>query len=158
MRSKKTPHRQVAPDIRYHSALVAKIINTSMLSGRKTVAAHQVYAALEQIKGKTKGDELTYLEEAVENVKPQMEVRSRRVGGASYQVPTPVRSDRKQTLALRWLIAAARQRSNSAHHTFADKLAAELMDAHENMGNAIKKKLDTHRMADANKAFSHFRW
>ena len=110
------------------------------------------------IKEQAKTDELTYLTEALENVKPQMEVRSRRVGGASYQVPTPVRNERKQTLAIRWLVAAARDRSNSSYHSFAAKLAAEIIDAHAEIGNAIKKKLDTHRMADANRAFAHFRW
>jgi len=134
------------------------MITGCMQAGRKNVATSIIYDALSHLKEKTKVNELTYLEEAIENVKPQMEVRSRRVGGASYQVPTPVRSERKQTVAIRWLIAAARERSNSQYHSFAEKLTAEIMDAHENAGNAIKKKLETHRMADANKAFSHLRW
>jgi small subunit ribosomal protein S7 len=138
--------------------MVAKLINAVMSDGKKSVSAKQVYDALTLLKEKTKTDEITYLTEALENVKPQMEVRSRRVGGASYQVPMPVRSDRKQSLAIRWIVDAARARSNSSYHTFSEKLVAELVDAHEQAGNAIKKKLDTHRMADANKAFSHFRW
>lgn len=158
MRSKKTPQRIIVPDAKYGSTLVAKMINGCMQAGRKATSTVLVYDALAIIKEKTKASEMTYLEEALENVKPQMEVRSRRVGGASYQVPTPVRTDRKQTMALRWIIAAARERSNSQFHSFPEKLAAEIMDAHESMGNAMKKKLETHRMADANKAFSHLRW
>ena len=158
MRAKKNYIRTIVPDSKYNSPIVAKMINAVMLEGKKTVAAREVYGALSLIKEQAKTDELTYLTEALENVKPQMEVRSRRVGGASYQVPTPVRNERKQTLAIRWLVAAARDRSNSSYHSFAAKLAAEIVDAHAEIGNAIKKKLDTHRMADANKAFSHFRW
>lgn len=158
MRTKKNFVRTITPDYKYKSTVVTKLVNAVMQDGRKTVAARQVYDALKQIKDTLKTDEMVYLADALENVKPQMEVRSRRVGGASYQVPMPVRADRKQTLAMRWLISAARERSNSAYHTFSAKLAAEIIDAHENAGNAIKKKLDTHRMADANKAFSHFRW
>jgi len=158
MRSKKTPRRIIVPDARYNSTLVAKMITGCMQDGRKNIATSIVYDSLSHLKDKTKANELIYLEEAIENIKPQMEVRSRRVGGASYQVPTPVRAERKQTMALRWLITAARERSNSQYHSFAEKLTAEIMDAHENAGNAIKKKLETHRMADANKAFSHLRW
>lgn len=158
MRAHKIYTRVVAPDIKYDSQVVAKLINAVMSDGKKSVSAKQVYDALTLLKEKTKADEITYLTEALENVKPQMEVRSRRVGGASYQVPMPVRSDRKQSLALRWIVDAARARSNSSFHTFAEKLVAELVDAHEQAGNAIKKKLDTHRMAESNKAFSHFRW
>lgn len=158
MRAKKTYLREVLPDPKYNSPVVAKLINAVMEDGRKSVAARSVYDALAHIKEQTKTDELTYLNEALENLKPQMEVRSRRVGGASYQVPMPVRNDRKQTLALRWLVSAARDRSNSQYHSFSQKLAAEIVDVHAEAGNAIKKKLDTHRMADANKAFSHFRW
>ena len=158
MRAKKTYIRTVVPDSKYNSPIVAKMINAVMLEGKKTVAAREVYGALSLIKEQAKTDELTYLTEALENVKPQMEVRSRRVGGASYQVPTPVRNERKQTLAIRWLVAAARDRSNSSYHSFAAKLAAEIIDAHAEIGNAIKKKLDTHRMAESNRAFAHFRW
>jgi small subunit ribosomal protein S7 len=158
MRAHKTYTRTTVPDSKYNSQTVAKLINSVMSDGRKTVAAKQVYACLALLKEQTKTDELTYLGEALENLKPQMEVRSRRVGGASYQVPMPVRNERKQTLAIRWLVDAASARSNSSYHSFAAKLAAEITDAHAEIGNAIKKKLDTHRMADANKAFSHFRW
>lgn len=129
-----------------------------MRSGRKTIAQKHVYSALQIIKDKTKKDELKVLKEAIENIAPQMEVRSRRVGGASYQVPMSIRSDRKQTLAIRWLIQSARQKSNSEFHTFAEKIAAEILDAHQNQGVSIKKKLDTHKMAEANRAFAHFRW
>lgn len=158
MRAKKNYERTIQPDPKYNSSLVAKLINAVMYDGKKTTAARQIYDCLAHLKTQTKSDELAYLNEALENVKPQMEVRSRRVGGASYQVPMPVKNERKQTLAIRWLVDAARQRSNSQYHSFAQKLAAELIDAHAEAGNAIKKKLDTHRMADANKAFSHFRW
>lgn len=158
MRAHKNYTRTTIPDSKYNSQTVAKLINGIMSDGRKTVAAKQVYACLALLKEQTKADEIVYLNEALENLKPQMEVRSRRVGGASYQVPMPVRNERKQTLAIRWLVDAAGQRSNSAYHTFAAKLTAEITDAHGEIGNAIKKKLDTHRMADANKAFSHFRW
>jgi len=129
-----------------------------MYSGKKTIAQKHVYKALEIIKEKTKKDELQILTEAMENISPQMEVRSRRVGGASYQVPMSIRPDRKQTLAIRWVIQAARQKSNSEFHTFAEKLAAELLDAHQGQGTTMKKKLDTQKMAEANKAFAHFRW
>ncbi len=158
MRTKKNHARIVLPDARYNSSVVARLINRTMLAGRRSVAARSVYDAMKLLKEQTKEDELKYLEEALENIKPQMEVRSRRVGGASYQVPMPVRTERKLSLALRWLVNAARDRSNSQYHSFSAKLAAEVIDAHNEAGNAIKKKLDTHRMADANKAFSHFRW
>ena len=158
MRAHKNYFRTITPDAKYHSTIVTKLINTIMNDGRKSVATRQVYDAMALLKEQVKSDELTYLSEALEKVKPQMEVRSRRVGGASYQVPMPVRNERKQTLAVRWIIDAARARSNSSFHTFSAKLVAELVDAHAEAGNAIKKKLDTHRMADANKAFSHFRW
>ena len=129
-----------------------------MYSGKKTIAQRHVYNALQIVKDKTKKDELQVLMEAIGNISPQMEVRSRRVGGASYQVPMSIRPDRKQTLAVRWLIQAARQKPNSEYHTFAEKLAAEILDAYQNQGASIKKKLDTHKMAEANKAFAHFRW
>ncbi len=158
MRAHKNYTRTITPDAKYNSEMVTKLINSVMSDGKKSVATKQVYDALTLLKEQTKTDEMTYLNEALENVKPQMEVRSRRVGGASYQVPMPVRNERKQTLALRWMVDAARARSNSSYHSFAAKLVAEFMEAHEQTGNAIKKKLDTHRMADANKAFSHFRW
>lgn len=137
---------------------MAKLINRAMRSGKKTTAQAQVYGALDLIKEKQKQDPMLVFHQAVENVKPHMEVRSRRVGGAAYQVPMPVKGDRRESLAIRWLIQAAQKRSSSEYHTFAEKLAAELVDAFNKQGGAIKKKEDTHRMAEANKAFSHFRW
>ncbi len=158
MRTKKAPIRKIIKDSVYNSELVSKVINSCMTSGRKTIAQKHVYQALQIIKDKTKKDELTVLTEAIENIAPQMEVRSRRVGGASYQVPMSIRPDRKQTLAIRWMIQAARQKANSEFHTFAEKIAAEILDAHQNQGSSIKKKLDTQKMAEANRAFAHFRW
>ena len=146
------------PDPIYGNRQLTKLINRIMIGGKKSIAQKHVYSALKLASEKTKKEPVAVFEESIAQITPKMEVRSRRVGGASYQVPMPVRSDRKQTLALRWLVDAARGRSNSQYHTFAEKLAAELTDAHGEVGNAIKKKLDTHRMADANKAFSHFRW
>ena len=158
MRSKKNHQKTIKPDPLYQSPLVARLINSSMYSGKKSLAQKHVYQALGSIKEKTKKDPLEYLAQALENIKPQMEVRSRRVGGANYQVPIPVRVERKTSLAIRWLIQNARAKSNSEFHTYAEKLASEIIDAHENQGASIKKKLDTHKMAEANKAFSHFRW
>lgn len=129
-----------------------------MHSGKKGAAQKQVYQALELLKEKLKQDPLLIFNKAIENVKPQMEVRSRRVGGAAYQVPTPVRAERRESLAIRWLIEAALNRPSREFHTFAEKLATELTDAFNNTGGAIKKKEDTHKMAEANKAFAHFRW
>lgn len=158
MRSKKAPRRNIQPDPIYGSRMITKLINRSMFDGKKSVAAAQVYDALKLIEAKTKKEPLEVFRNALENIKPQIEVRSRRIGGAAYQVPTPVRGDRKETLATRWLINAARARSNAAFHTYADKLAAEILDALNNEGSAIKKKLETHKQAEANKAFAHFRW
>lgn len=130
-----------------------------MVDGKKSVAQKQVYKALESLAEKgNKENPLEFLTKALENIKPNMEVRSRRIGGASYQVPMPVRADRKESLALRWLIESARKRSNSQYHEFWQKLSAEIKDAFNNSGLAVKKKEDTHKMADANKAFAHFRW
>jgi len=129
-----------------------------MLSGKKTVAQKHIYQALKQVSSATNKKPVEALEEALRNITPQMEVRTRRVGGASYQVPMPVRSRRGMSLAIRWLVAEANKRANSQYHTFGDKLAAELADALANTGGAIEKKLTSHRMAEANKAFSHFRW
>lgn len=158
MRAKKAPHRNTLPDPIYGSRLVAKLINKVMFEGKKSTASKQVYDAFKLIEDKTKKEPLETFRNAIENVKPQIEVRSRRIGGAAYQVPTPVRGDRKESLAIRWLVNASRARSNSTYHSYAEKLAAEVLDALNNEGAAIKKKLDTHKMADANKAFSHFRW
>ena len=158
MRTKKAPKRNIQPDPIYDSRLVARMINGCMYDGKKNLAGKHVYQAIKIIEEKSKKDGLEYLQQAVENIKPQMEVRSRRVGGASYQVPTNIRPERKQSLAIRWIVTAARARSNSEFHTFAEKLAAEIMEAYQNQGAAAKKKIDTHKMAEANKAFSHLRW
>lgn len=158
MRAKKSPTKKIQVDALYNSEIVAKLINAVMLSGNKSLATKIVYQAIDKIAQQTGKDGLEYLTESMENVKPTIEVRSRRVGGASYQVPTPVRPERRNSLAVRWVINAAKARGANPYRTFAEKLAAELIEAHENAGAAIKKKLDTHKMAEANKAFSHFRW
>jgi len=151
--------RTVAPDPVYNNQLVTKMINKIMVSGKKTIAQKHVYKALDIIKTKTKVDNpIDILREAIDNAKPSMEVRSRRVGGAAYQVPTPVRGDRREALAIRWLIKAARNRANSEFHHFYDKLAAELLDAQKGQGGAIDRKTQTLKVAEANRAFSHFRW
>ena len=158
MRSKKTHTKKIQFDPIFGSELVSKLINGCMLEGKKSVAAKQIYQAIDLIAAQSGKNGLEYLSEAIDNVKPTIEVRSRRVGGASYQVPTPIRPERRDSLAIRWLLNAAKARSNNPTRTLADKLAAEIMEAHENTGSAIKKKLDTHKMAEANKAFAHFRW
>ena len=139
--------------------MVARLINRVMKDGKKQVASRLVYKTLNGIKTKMKVDNpVEVLRQAVNNIKPSMEVRSRRVGGAAYQVPIPVKGDRRESLAIRWLVLAARARPNSQYHAFDGKLAAELMDAYKNEGEAVKKKMNVHRMAEANKAFAHFRW
>lgn len=150
--------REISPDVVYGDKLIAKLINRSMRSGKKAAAEKQVYGAFTIIKEKLNQDPLMVFRQALENVKPQMEVRPRRIGGAAYQVPMPVRGDRRESLAIRWIILAAQKRPSAQYHTFAEKLAAELMDAYNNAGGAVKKKEDTHRMAESNKAFAHFRW
>lgn len=157
MRSGRVTKRKILPDPIYNSKLVTRLVNKLMIDGKKTIAQRQVYGALSQIEKQNKNP-LTILEQAVVNVSPKMEVRPRRVGGASYQVPTEVRGDRKEALAIRWLIAAAKLRSNREYHTFSEKLAAELLDASQSQGAAIKKREDVQRMAEANRAFAHFRW
>jgi small subunit ribosomal protein S7 len=158
MRSKPAPKRTVSADPFYNHPLVAKTINRLMKDGKKSVAQKQFYIAMNLLKEKTGQDPLQAFLTAIDNIRPQMEVRARRIGGAAYQVPTAVRAERRDSLAIRWLITAARARSNSEFHSFGAKLAAELIDATANNGGAMKKKLDTHRMAEANKAFAHFRW
>ncbi len=158
MRSKKTPTRIALPDPVYGSVMITKLINRVMQDGKKSVAQKLVYRMLDILQEKTGKNPLEVYDEALENIKPQMEVRARRIGGAAYQVPSPVRGVRRDSLAIRWLIIAAQARPSSEYHSFAQKLAAELLDALNNSGAAIKKKLDTHRMAEANKAFAHFRW
>ena len=142
----------------YNSHEVAKLITYIMLDGKKSVAQKHVYRTLEIIGEKTKQDPLTVLRQALDNVKPSMEVRSRRIGGAAYQVPTPVRGERRESLSIRWVVNAARAKSNREFHHFSEKLAAELLDALNNQGGAMEKKNQMTKMAEANKAFSHFRW
>ena len=157
-RRTQAPKRAILPDPKYGSELLAKFMNMIMNDGKKSVAERIVYGALDRITEKAAHEDsrsLETLETALENVKPIVEVKSRRVGGATYQVPVEVRPARRQTLAMRWVIDAARKRSEKS---MAHRLAHELMDAAENRGAAVKKKEDTHRMAEANKAFSHYRW
>ncbi len=158
MRTKKAPVRTVLPDGKYGSTRVSKFIHAVMKDGKKTVAQKQVYSALEMIAEKTGKKPVETFEDVIKAISPQMEVRSRRVGGASYQVPMPVRAKRAFALALRWLISEATKRPSKLHHTFAEKLVAEMTDALANQGGAINKRNTAHRMADANKAFAHFRW
>jgi small subunit ribosomal protein S7 len=148
-------HREIAPDPVYQNPLVTQLINKVLLDGKKTLSERTVYKALEVISERTANDPVITLKKAVENVRPLLEVRSRRVGGATYQVPVEVRTSRRQALGIRWIIAAARERSEK---TMTDRLSAELLDASNNRGNAVKKREDTHRMAEANRAFSHYRW
>ena len=147
--------REVIPDAKYGDTVLAKFINSVMEHGKKGVAERIVYGALEKISKKVSQDAVRVFHDAIENVKPTVEVRSRRVGGATYQVPVEVRPERAQALAIRWLISAARARSEN---TMSARLSGELMDAANNRGNAVKKREDTHRMAEANRAFSHYRW
>ena len=157
-RRTQAPKRTILPDPKYGSELLAKFMNMIMNDGKKSVAERMIYGALDRITEKGTQAELQpleVLEQALENVKPVFEVKSRRVGGATYQVPIEVRPVRRQTLAMRWVIDAARNRSEKS---MAHRLAHELMDAADNRGTAVKKKEDTHRMAEANKAFSHYRW
>lgn len=155
MRRRAAERREILPDPKYGDPVVAKFINCVMREGKKSVAEKIVYGALERIQRRTGRDPLPLFLEAVENVKPTLEVRSRRVGGATYQVPVEVRPERRQTLAIRWLIHAARGRSE---RTMEERLANELLDAANNRGAAIKKREDTLRMAEANRAFAHYRW
>jgi len=148
-------HRTVAPDPRYNDKLVSKLVNVLIRKGKKSTAEKICYLAFDTVKTKTGNDALKVFKSAVDNVKPMLEVKSRRVGGASYQVPVDIRPNRRLALALRWLTQYAQQRSGKSMQ---EKLAAEIMDASNNTGGAIKKKEDTHRMAEANKAFAHYRW
>ncbi|KAF0116700.1 MAG: small subunit ribosomal protein S7 [Rhodospirillaceae bacterium] len=147
--------RELNPDARYGDQVVAKFINCVMFGGHKATAESIVYKALDRIEGKSGNNSLKLFHDAVDNVKPAVEVRSRRVGGATYQVPVEVRSDRRQALAFRWIIENARKRSET---TMIERLSAELLDAANNRGGSVKKREDTHRMAEANKAFAHYRW
>ncbi|MEE8321160.1 MAG: 30S ribosomal protein S7 [Gammaproteobacteria bacterium] len=147
--------REILPDPKYGDKVLAKFINMLMQSGKKSVAERIVYGALDEISGKDKGDAIEVFSKALENVRPIVEVKSRRVGGATYQIPVEVRSDRSITLAMRWVVDAAKRRGEK---NMGLRLAGELIDAAESRGTAIKKREDVHRMAEANKAFSHYRW
>lgn len=157
MRHAKITKRQINPDTIYNSVIVTKLINYIMRDGKKTVAQAQVYNAFTILSEKGE-DPLKAFEKAMQNVGPKVEVKARRIGGANYQVPTEVRHERRVSLGLRWIIEAARKRPNKEYHTFAEKLAAELMDALQNQGEAIKKREIALKQAEANKAFGHFRW
>lgn len=147
--------REIVPDAKFGDVVIAKFMNCVMLDGAKATAEKIVYGALDRVSAKTKQEPLKAFNDALDNVKPTVEVRSRRVGGATYQVPVEVRPERRQALAIRWIINAARNRSEE---TMEERLAGEFMDAMNNRGSAVKKREDTHRMAEANKAFSHYRW
>jgi small subunit ribosomal protein S7 len=147
--------RVVNPDPKYGDVVLSKFMNSIMYEGKKSVAESIVYGALDRIQTKAKTDPLAAFKSALENVAPAVEVRSRRVGGATYQVPVDVRTERRQALAIRWIIAAARARNEN---TMEERLSAELLDAANNRGTAVKKREDTHKMAEANRAFSHYRW
>jgi small subunit ribosomal protein S7 len=154
-RRREIPKRTILPDPKFGSEMLTKFINMIMVDGKKSTAEKIVYGALDTISEKSKGEPLDVLKQALDNVSPSVEVKSRRVGGATYQVPVEVRSSRKGTLAMRWMIDSARKRSEKS---MAKRLAGELMDASENRGTAVKKREETHRMAEANKAFAHYRW
>ncbi len=154
-RRREVPKRDVLPDPKFGSVQVTKFVNMIMRGGKKSVAETILYKALDRIGEKATGEPMDVLDKALENVSPMVEVKSRRVGGATYQVPVEVRTSRRTALAMRWLIDASRKRGEKSMQL---KLAGELMDASENRGNAVKKREDTHRMAEANKAFAHFRW
>ena len=147
--------REIIPDAKYGDIVLTKFMNSVMYDGKKSVAEQIVYGALDVIETKLKTDPIPVFKSALDNVAPAIEVRSRRVGGATYQVPVEVRAERRQALAIRWIISAARDRNDK---TMVDRLSSELMDAANNRGNAVKKREDTHRMAEANRAFSHYRW
>ena len=155
MRKRRAVKRDVLPDPIYKSKVVTKLINRIMLDGKKGVAEKILYEAFDQVKTKTGEDPVAVFEKALENIKPQLEVKSKRVGGSNYQVPVEVSETRSQTLGFRWLVNYARLRGG---HTMADNLADEIIDASNGTGNAVKKREDTHRMAEANKAFAHYRW
>ena len=158
MRGGKVVRKILEPDPVYNSRLVTRFINKLMKDGRKATAQKVVYDAMEEIKEASKQDPLSIFEKALANVSPKMEVRPRRVGGASYQVPVEVRGDRREALSIRWILAGAETKPNKEYHSFAKKLAAELMDAANNAGIAIKKRDDMQKVANANRAFAHFRW
>jgi small subunit ribosomal protein S7 len=154
-RKKKTENRGMLPDAKYNSIVVSKFVGRMMIQGKKSIAIRIVHDALDVIRQKTEKDPLEVFLKALDNVKPLVEVKSRRVGGATYQVPIEIREARREALGMRWIISAARAR---AGHQMSERLSSELMDAYNNTGTAFKKKEDTHKMAEANKAFAHYRW
>lgn len=158
MRAKAANLKRVDGDVRYNSLEVAKLINRVMIDGKKIVAEKQVYKAMDILAEKSGAKALDVLMTALNNIKPKTEVRSRRIGGAAYQVPMPVSPRRQFSMSIRWLVEFSNKRSNSEYHTYGEKLAAEIMDAYNGQGATIKKRDDVHRQADANKAFAHFRW
>ena len=154
-RKKTQPKKKIIPDPKFNSTIIPKLINNIMFDGKRGVAEKIVYDAIEKIKVKSKDEPINVFNEAINNIKPTVEVRSRRVGGATYQVPVEVKSKRAQALAIRWLVESARKRKDK---NMSDKIFNEIFDAYQNRGSAIKKKEDTHKMAESNKAFAHFRW
>ena len=154
-RKRTAPKKNSVIDPKYKSVIIPKLINSIMYNGKKTIAEKIVYDAMEKIKSKSKNEPIDIFNEAINNIRPTVEVRSRRVGGATYQVPVEVKANRSQTLAIRWLINASRKRKDKK---MSDKIFNEIYDAYKSRGAAIKKKEDTHRMAESNKAFAHFRW
>ena len=154
-RKNRAPIRTIYPDPNYKSITLSKFVNFMMFDGKKATAEKIIYTAFELIKTKTREDPIKIFNEAINNIRPNLEVRSRRVGGATYQIPVEVKTNRSQTLALKWLLEASRKRKNK---TMSDKLFNELMDAYQKKGTAIKKREDTHKMAESNKAFAHYRW
>lgn len=154
-RRHKAEKREINPDPKFGDLVVTKFMNAIMLHGKKSVAESIVYGAFDVVEAKSKAEPIAIFHQALENVAPHVEVRSRRVGGATYQVPVDVRPERRQALAIRWLIIAARKRNET---TMVDRLSGELLDASNNRGSVVKKREDTHKMADANRAFSHYRW
>ena len=154
-RKKSSTKKNILLDAKYKSPIIPKLINSRMYDGKKTIAEKIVYDAIDKIKSKSKDEPITIFNQAITNIKPTVEVRSRRVGGATYQVPVEVKSKRSQALAIRWLIDASRKRKDKK---MSDKIFNEIYDAYQNRGSAIKKKEDTHKMAESNKAFAHFRW
>ncbi len=154
-RKNKSVNRPVMPDVKYNSVVISKFVSRMMLDGKKATSVRIIYGALDLLKAKTEKDPLEVFLKALDNVKPMVEVKSRRVGGATYQVPIEIRESRREALAMRWVINAARAKSGRGMD---ERLAAELLDAYNNTGSAYKKKEDTHKMAEANKAFAHYRW
>jgi small subunit ribosomal protein S7 len=150
--------RKIKPDLVYGDTIVARLINRSMKDGKRSAAAREVYACLTKIKAETKQEPTVFLSQAIDNIKPKVEVRPKRIGGAVYQVPTPVRPHRQMSLAIRWLVESARTLPNKAYHTYGEKLFAELQNAFNSQGGSVTKRTEVERMAEANKAFAHLKW